>query len=107
MSPPPASGAPPPKACKEINRKIRDGEAPALHNNADVRAFARGEYEAAGLSDAEVTRRMAHKDAGHIVAKAVGGDDSNANYMWEDRRANNNHGQAPVNASAALRANCR
>ena len=38
----------------EINRKIRDGKAPALHINADVRAFAKREYEAAGLSDLEV-----------------------------------------------------
>ena len=41
------------------------------------------------------------------MAKAMGGGDSNTNYMWEDRRANNAHGQAPVNASAALRANRR
>ena len=34
---------------KEINRKIRDGEAPPLKKNADVRAFAKSQYEAAGL----------------------------------------------------------
>ena len=89
---------------KEINRKIRDGEAPPLRNNADVRAFAKGEYEAAGRSGSEIECRMAQKDAGHIVAKAMGGTNSNSNYMWEDRRANNTHAMAPVNQSAAFRA---
>ena len=67
-------------------------------------AFAKGEYEAAGMTDVEVAQRMSRKDAGHIVAKAMGGINSNCNYMWEDRLANNTHGMAPVNQSAAFRA---
>lgn len=89
---------------KTINEKIRDGQAPDLRRNEDVRAFARSEYKAAGYSGKDVERRMAQKDAGHIVAREMGGKNTNSNYMWEDRHANRAHGKTTVNQSAAVRA---
>ena len=84
------------KESHAINEGIKGGDAGKLKSNQDVRKYAHGVYKESGLTNAQIKSRMAHKDAGHIVAKNCGGKDSASNYMWEDRHNNRAHGDDPV-----------
>ena len=79
-----------------INQGIKGGDAGKLKNNQAVREYAHNKYKEAGLTNTEINNRMAHKDAGHIIAKNCGGKNSASNYMWEDRHDNRAHGDAPI-----------
>jgi hypothetical protein len=84
------------KESHAINEGIKGGDAGKLKSNQDVRKYAQGVYKDAGLTNAQIKSRMAHKDAGHIIAKNCGGRDSASNYMWEDRHNNRAHGDDPI-----------
>ena len=75
--------------------------------NRDVRQYARSKYQEAGFSEERIAWHMQHRSAGHIVAKSRGGGEVVGNKMWEDARANNEHGARPVNGKAVARAGRR
>ena len=72
--------------------------------NRALREYARAKYAEHGYSEQQIRWHMAHRSAGHIVARSCGGGESVANKMWEDVHANHEHGARPVNARAAARA---
>ena len=57
------------KAENAINTGIKNGTAGKLQSNQDVRKYAQDVYKEAGLTNAQIKSRMAHKDAGHIIPK--------------------------------------
>jgi len=87
----------------KINNGIRDGNAGVLNNNGAVRNYARTKYAEMGLNSTQINQRMDNKDAGHIRAKNVGGQNRASNYMWEDRHDNRAHGDSRITKSALKR----
>ena len=84
------------KESNMINEGLKGGNAGKLNNNQAVRNYAYNVYKDAGLTNTQIKDRMAHKDAGHIIAKNCGGKNSASNYMWEDRHNNRAHGDDPI-----------
>ncbi len=81
---------------KAINQGIKTGEAGELKNNQAVRDYAYNKYKEMGLNTRQAHDRMDRKDAGHIIAKHYGGQNTASNYMWEDRHDNRAHGDARI-----------
>ena len=79
-----------------INAGLKGGDAGKLKNNQAVRKYAHDKYEEAGLTKSQIQKRMANKDAGHIISKNCGGRDTAHNYMWEDRHDNRAHGNKAI-----------
>ena len=84
------------KESNMINEGLKGGNAGKLNNNQAVRNYAYNVYKDAGLTNTQIKDRMAHKDAGHIIAKNCGGKNSASNYMWEDRHNNRAHGDDQI-----------
>ena len=87
-----------------INQGIKGGDAGKLNNNQAVRDYAYKKYKEMGLTTKQANARMDHKDAGHIIARNCGGQNTASNYMWEDRHDNRAHGDARIKASEMKRA---
>lgn len=87
-----------------INQGIKGGDAGKLNNNQAVRDYAYNKYKEMGLTTKQANARMDHKDAGHIIARNCGGQNTASNYMWEDRHDNRAHGDARIKASEMKRA---
>jgi hypothetical protein len=87
-----------------INRGIRNGEAGELKNNQAVRDYAYNKYKEMGLNTPQAYDRMDRKDAGHIIARHCGGQNTASNYMWEDRHDNRAHGDARIPRAEMKRA---
>lgn len=89
-----------------INRAIAH-ERPELHSNQAVRNFAMNKYKEFGLNTPEAQEHCDRKDAGHIIARNCGGQNTASNYMWEDRHDNRAHGDARIKLSEMKRAGRR
>ncbi len=87
-----------------INRGIRNGDAGILNNNQAVRDYAYNTYREMGLTSRQANAHMDRKDAGHIIARNCGGQNTASNYMWEDRHDNRAHGDARIKMSEMKRA---
>jgi hypothetical protein len=90
-----------------INQGIRSGDAGRLNNNQAVRDYAYNTYREMGLTSRQANAHMDRKDAGHIVARHCGGQNTASNYMWEDRHDNRAHGDDRIKASEMRRAGRR
>lgn len=90
-----------------INQGIKGGDAGKLNNNQAVRDYAYNKYKEMGLTTKQANARMDRKDAGHIIARNCGGQNTASNYMWEDRHDNRAHGDDRIKASEMRRAGRR
>lgn len=90
-----------------INQGIKGGDAGKLNNNQAVRDYAYNKYKEMGLTTKQANARMDRKDAGHIIARNCGGQNTASNYMWEDRHDNRAHGDDRIKASEMKRAGRR
>jgi hypothetical protein len=90
-----------------INQGIRSGDAGRLNNNQAVRDYAYNTYKEMGLTSRQANAHMDRKDAGHIVARNCGGQNTASNYMWEDRHDNRAHGDDRIKVSEMKRAGRR
>jgi hypothetical protein len=90
-----------------INRGIRNGDAGILNNNQAVRDYAYNTYREMGLTSRQANAHMDRKDAGHIIARNCGGQNTASNYMWEDRHDNRAHGDDRIKVSEMRRAGRR
>ena len=87
-----------------INQGIKGGDAGRLNNNQAVRDYAYNKYKEMGLTTKQANARMDRKDAGHIIARNCGGQNTASNYMWEDRHDNRAHGDARIPRAEMKRA---
>jgi len=87
-----------------INQGIKGGDAGRLNNNQAVRDYAYNKYKEMGLTTKQANARMDRKDAGHIIARNCGGQNTASNYMWEDRHDNRAHGDDRIKMSEMRRA---